>query len=267
MDEGISQDIMTTYELISLIIAGAAMLLSIIIPAVQTAFRHFRKAKLRIIPFDANPLIVFFNESGSYIEMKFSIACTRNNCIVKTITASILHIETQSWINRRWTFLKPINVNWVNAGFQKAQLNGATFVHPLRLAKDSLEPLFVEFGTDLEAADDVLIQDRNKALAQIADRLKGETMSFDDPKSKETITRLANRFSDRLYWEVGLYELTLTIDYDASKSISAVFHFELNEKDIQRLRANALPIVFYTAPFPITNAENLVCNTVTPKLR
>ena len=267
MGEEIPQNIMSPYELASLIIAGSAMLLSVLIPAFQALYRYYRKTKLEIIPFDAKPLIIFFNESGSYIEIKFSIACTRHDCIVKTITASVIHINTQTELKRKWTFLKPINVSWVNAGFQRAQLNGATYVHPLRLEKDSLEPLFVEFGTDLNVADDPLILERDSTLSQIAEDLKGDNISFDNLTTRKVITVLADRFSERLYWQGGLYKLTLTIDYDVDGSISKVFHFKLSEKDIRNLKANAMPIVFCTAPFAIDGITNLSCNTVTPILQ
>lgn len=267
MSEEVSHNIMSTYELASLIIAGAALLLSVLIPAFQALYRYYRKTKLEIIPFDTNPLIIFFNESGSYIEIKFSIACTRHDCIVKTITASVMHINTQTELKRKWTFLKPINVSWVNAGFQKAQFNGATYVHPLRLEKDSLEPLYVEFGTDLNMADDPLILERNSALLQIADDLKGDSISFDDLTTRQVITVLADRFSERLFWQEGLYKLALTIDYDVGRSTSTVFHFKLDKKDIQNLKANTMPIVFYTAPFAIEGITNLSCNTVAPSLQ
>lgn len=267
MGEAISQDIMTTYEFLSLIIAGVALLLSILIPTIQALFRHLRKTKLDIIPFDANPLTVLFNESGSYIEMKFSIVCTRNDCVIRTISASIMHNDTRTKIKRRWTFLKPINVSWVNAGFQKAQLNGATYVHPIRLTKDSVEPLFVEFGTDLNTSEDALILERDNVLAQLANELGNDAISLDDLKSKAAIAKLSDRFSEQLYWQEGSYELDLAIDFDANKSVSKAFYFELNKKDIIRLKENTVPIIFYAAPFAIAGVANLSCNTVTPALQ
>lgn len=265
---------MSLYEIGSTITSIAAIALSILIPVAQALYTRFRRVKLDVIPFDAKPLTVLFNESGSYIELKFSISCKNQSCMIGSIDVSATHLESQTNVDRKWTMFKPITVDWAAVGNQWIQMNKATYVHPLRLGKDSLEPLFLEFGTDVDLATDKAVAYRREYLRRVAPKVTMNPMPLEELKKNkdfnEGFQQAQRYFSERMCWREGSYLLELRLHYDAGKTFTKTFRFDLQERDIQLLKQNLICLAVHDDQrfrYGVTEAgEMRKINVATPNL-
>ena len=262
---------MTPYEAISTLTSILAILLSISIPATQALYRRSRRVKLDVMPFDAKPLNVVFNESGSYVEFKFSISCKNQSCIIRSIDVSATHLGSRTSMDRKWTMFKPITVDWAAAGNQWIRINKAIYVHPLRLNQDSLEPLFLEFGTDVDLTKDKAVAYRKEYLSRIGSTIKKAPVSLDELKKNNDFVKgfqqTRKYFSERMCWREGSYQLKLRLHYDVDGIFTKTFRFELNRHDIQLLEQNLTPLAVIDRDFPCMVTGAGMVNVATPVLR
>lgn len=202
---------MTTYEFWSIIVAAAALAFSILVPLFQFLFAKLQRPKLAIIPFDGYPITLYFDKSGSSLDMKISLSCLRKDCVVRTIRARINGDQgTTACFN--WDVLRPINLNWANAGIQQIQLASAELVHPLLFKKDSLAPLNVHFERENHLWGTVPSAEASPKNAN--DSIGAQYVSVSTPPAE---------IADGLLWRSGSYSITVTAIYDAGEEFSATF--------------------------------------------
>lgn len=229
---------MSAYETASLWMSGIAILLSIVIPVIQVAYKRFRKPNLRILPFEHQALKLYFNNSLNSIGINFSIACDKAPCIVGSIRATVVRKSDNKRMNFRWSLLEPVWINWANVGSNTASLNSASLARPLRLSADSLEPLSVSF----EAVDRGSIQ--HITSAKDALYLKNPSDSFpyehyakyirNDPDYRQLCTDI----EQELFWVKGGYRLEIDITYDTKGIAHEEYNFELSDDQERFLRCN-----------------------------
>lgn len=221
---------MTTYELSSIIVAVAALALSILVPLFQFLFAKLQRPKLAIIPFDGYPTTLYFDKSGSSIDIKISLSCLKKDCVVRTIrTCAKSDQGTTACFN--WGVLKPINLNWANAGTQQIQLASAELVHPLLLKKDSLTPLNVHFEREGHPSNTALSTEASPS--NLNDDIDAPRISASVPPTE---------VADGFLWRNGSYSITVSVIYDAGEEISASFRFSVSAEEENRLKENDLVI-------------------------
>ena len=234
---------MTPYEIWSLATAIVAIVISVAVPVGQGLYGRFRKATVKALLFDGFPLTLCFNESGSYAELKLSILSEHAACIVKTLELTIRGSHTDRVFSHGWTFLKPIHANWMSAGFQQAILSSATYVHPIKIEKDKLEPLYVEFGTDPDEKWVSLMRRRDEVMKEV----NADDVFNDGLLGNESVSAIVQEISDVCFWAEGRYEIELRILYDAKGEKVQRFTFDLGKAEAEVLRQNALGIVTHCA--------------------
>lgn len=130
---------MTLYECSSLIVSALALALSLLIPFCQFIHRKSQKTKLEIIPFDGYPLTLYFDKAGSTLDFKFSLSCSKKDCVIRSVKARIWNYSGPT-TTFDWDTLNPINLSWANAGMQQIKMATAELVHPLLLKLVRLFP-------------------------------------------------------------------------------------------------------------------------------
>ncbi len=219
---------MTTYEFSSIIVAVAALALSILVPVFQFLFAKLQRPKLAIIPFDGYPITLHFDKSGSSLDIKISLSCLKKDCIVRTIRASV-RSDQGATACFSWGVLKPINLNWANAGMQQIQLASAELVHPLLLKKDSLTPLNVHFEREDHPWDAALPTEAYPS--NLKDHIDAPRISPSAPPAE---------VADELFWRSGSYSIKVSVIYDAGERISATFRFSVSAEEQNKLKENDL---------------------------
>ncbi len=216
---------MTAYEHWSLIFSATALALSILIPVFKLVFSKSRRSKIAIIPFDGYPVTLHFDAGGASLDFKFSLSCSKKDCVVRSLQASI-EKNSGTATSFDWDILKPINLNWANAGIQQIQLNAAELVHPLLLKKDSLTPLNVHFTRE-DPAWSALIPAKGS-------HKKANSIARTHP--------LSDQISDMLLWKEGDFSLTIKAIYDTGRELSATFQFSVNAEQAKKLQENSFLI-------------------------
>lgn len=155
---------------------------------------------------------------------------------------------------QRWTFLEPIQTSWMNAGDLQALLNSATFVHPVRVDEDKVEPLYVEFGVDTGEGEHVLLQERDATLVEACRGFNPLTSCSKNARVKS----LVDRIGANCRWQAGTYDVSLRVLYDASGEFVRRFEFELSDAEEIRARKNAEGIMTCRLPGTLPGSRSVI---------
>lgn len=213
---------MTLYECSSLIVSALALALSLLIPFCQFIHRKSQKTKLEIIPFDGYPLTLYFDKAGSTLDFKFSLSCSKKDCVIRSMKARIWNYSGPT-TTFDWDTLNPINLSWANAGMQQIKMATAELVHPLLLKRDSLTPLNVHFAREDDSWSKLFKEHGEKP-----------------PCIPEPL--LSEQIANELLWNEGDFVLTIVAFYDTDKEFSTAFGFSVNANHAERLRNNSFVI-------------------------
>lgn len=232
---------MSEYEFADVAIASLALTISVLVPFVQFLRRKLSKPKLRILPFDYQEMTLQFNPHLSWFGLRFSIQCERAECVVSSIEAEVTRKEDGCKILRRWTILEPIWTNWANLNGDAASLNSFSHARPIRLKKDSLEPLIVSFTDDPTSKSVIFSKELDSLIGRAREqRCSSTTLGHNasEIRHPDEYASLKTALEDKFFWIRGSYSIAIKVNYDAGKSIIETFYFSVSEDEEAQLRNN-----------------------------
>lgn len=230
-----SVDAMSKYETISTAISIVAIVLTILIPLSQWAWKKWIMiAKVSYYP--TGQATLFFNQSGSYIRLNGVLESERSAATIKKMSLTLTRKHDDRKLNLVWScFISPVNQNMLGNYLQTTEA-----AHPFRVEADSVACAFIEYSdpsdssgikirkicSDLVPHIQKIIQDQpyDKALSLFS-------------KSSEYIDAKNSLLGD-FFWEVGKYSAVVTVEYDKQKTKSFSYEFNVTEQNSMDLRAN-----------------------------
>lgn len=235
---------MTLYEKYTLVISIAAILVSVLLPLIQYISKKMKRLQLTPLLFDQLPLTLLYNESGSYIKLRFSLECKNKDCTIKSMKVNIRRKSDNQILQLRWSTMESVYINWFGANVGN-RINSVSLVRPTKISADTLEPLIVEFSQNDVQAMQSLCSERDRILQEIFTTVHPEnieTFSLAIQDSKE-IESLSNQISIHNFWFAGEYVLELEIYHDAGKCTTNTFSFAVEHEMEERLRQNTRMVI------------------------
>lgn len=229
---------MTRYETIATSVSIIAVLLSILIPLIQWAWRKWvMTSKVKFYP--TGQATLFFNQSGSYIRINGVLESERKATTIKKLRLVITRKRDDRKLNLVWTYLiSPINQNMLG-GFG-SYIQTLEAAHPLRVEADSVACAFVEYCDPSDASGikiRKICSDLIPVIQQIVPgRTYDESLSF-FTKSPEYIDAKNNLLND-FVWEVGKYTADIIVEYGKHKEKMYSYEFSVSEQNSIDLRNN-----------------------------
>lgn len=239
---------MTEYEILSVRLSIIAILLSILIPFVQFAYnKWFKRLKLDILPFDK--LILLFNESGSYLKIKFAINCLNQSITVKNIKATVSKKSNNETNIFNWSFFESVQMNFVT-GATPNTIFSTQYATPVRYPADTLNPLIVEFANTDNKTNSDLAETRKKRDIAIQESRSRETGAFDYSTFSEQFKQnskyldIYSAYMDCFLWKEGEYDVKITVTYDNDKFYTKSFTFQITKEEEEILKKNIEEVIF-----------------------
>lgn len=222
---------MTFYELVGIILAFLALL----VPFVKWIIEKWFK-RLRIDFLISDVITIYFNKSGSYINLGGVYKAENKTATIKNISVQIVRKSDNATLNLSWsTFPSPI-VKEIAGQFEH------TFetAHPFSANADMLTPAFIEFTDENSnisediSADLLQLYNYERSILQQgldffnANGQAHSTADYSDAKVK---------LHERCFWKVGKYEVSLVTKYNNNEFVKR-YHFELTAEDVNKLQNN-----------------------------
>jgi len=241
----------TTTDYLSLI-AIVVSILALLMPLWQYLYqKFFRPLKIRIIPF--NKTAFLFNESGSYIKMKFSIDCENQDMVISKIGVEVTsHRKVKKEILLlNWNFFEPVNFNWLGSNMSNS-INTTAYARPIKVNKSSIEPFIIEFSSnsqdvinELSALSDERSNSLNNYIATLPnkDTVKIQEV-IDGYKNTNEYSTTFNAYEKYLFWEAGDYSLKVIIEYGKDKQYTQTYKFSLDSQEAQKIKENIEKTIF-----------------------
>ena len=125
---------MSIYEKYSIVISAIAVLISILTPIIQWAYKKWIKsAKVKYYP--TGQATLFFNQSGSYIRENKAVT-------IKKMSIALTRKRDEQKLNLVWTYLiSPVSQSMLGNFVQTTEI-----AHPFRVEADSVACAFIEYG-------------------------------------------------------------------------------------------------------------------------
>lgn len=218
----------TTYELIAILIS----LLALIMPLIVWLFKKiFFKTKLELYP--TNQLNLLYNESGSYINIDFSLECKYKSAVIKNIETEIIRqCDNKKLELIQSTFRSPAYT-----------LIGGNFVsnnesaHPIKIDVDELKCIFLE-----ESPKDGDIINRLKTIHnnKMNGVEKSETylLTLQKFKDKKSYNEMYAKLYEELFWKKSKYTMKIIIMYNKNEKLIKEFVFEIDEREAKLFEEN-----------------------------
>ena len=219
---------MTGYEFIAIVISIVALLL----PAIRWGIKKFLiKTKLEIYP--TNQLKLLYNESGSYINLDFSIECKYKNAIVQNIETIITRENDGKKLELiQSTFKSPI---YSAIGNNYVSSNEAA--HPFKIEENGLTNIFLEESIKSAEIVNKLSEIHNNKLQgfKISNNYEEDIKVFE---SGNQYNNIYAKLYEELFWKKGKYTMQLIIKYNKNKKMEKKYNFEIDEKEAKLFEAN-----------------------------
>lgn len=140
-------DVMSKYELYSLIISIIAIAISILVPLGKWIYiKIFLAAKIEYYP--TGEATLFFNQSGSYIRLNGVIESKRKAATIKKMRIGLTRKLDDRKLNLAWSYLvSPISQSMLGNFVQTTEA-----AHPFRVEADSVACAFVEYSDPSDSA-------------------------------------------------------------------------------------------------------------------
>ena len=100
MNTAVVAEGMTKYEKISIVLAIAALVISVLVPLVQWIYREKRKAVLKYYP--TGHAFAYCNLSGSYIRIDGVFEALKRAISLKKVSISIVRKKDEKKLNLEW---------------------------------------------------------------------------------------------------------------------------------------------------------------------
>jgi len=250
---------MTIYELIALILSGVAIL----IPIIAAIWKKFIvTAKLNYFP-NGNATL-FFNQSGSYLQIDGVFEAKRKPIVIKKMTVSVKRKKDDKKLNLNWSSLiSPVNQNIVGNYLRTTER-----AHPFQINANSMACAFVEF-TDTLDTDGKTIMINMAEITEKALQYSLYYKSYDEAKntyqSYNGYISAKNNISKEFFWEIGKYEIEIVTEYNKRRSKYKLL-LNVDESNYQQLNSNIDEVLLvplkkrYGVPFAFVQANVEVVN-------
>lgn len=201
-----------------------------------------------ILPFDK--LILLFNESGSYLKIKFAINCLNQSIIVKNIKATVTKKSNNETNTFNWSFFESVQMNFITGTYNPNTIFSTQYATPVRYPEDTLNPLIVEFANTDNKTNSDLAETRKKKDIAIQEACSGETGAFDYSTFSEQFKQnskyldIYSAYMACFLWNEGEYDVKITVTYDNDKFYNKSFTFQITREDEEILKKNIEEVIF-----------------------
>ena len=225
---------MSKYEMVSTAISIIALALSVLIPVAQWAWKKwFRTAIVNYYPTGKGTL--FFNQSGSYIQINGVIESKRKAVTIKNIKLSIVKQQNEQKLNLDWSILiSPVNQSMLGVIERTTEA-----AHPFKVEEDSIICAFVEYSDPLDSQGEKIrnicnkLQDETRKAASGCDYAE----AIEKLKQNSEYINAKNRLMEDFFWTPGKYLMNVNVEYDNAKK-TFPFEFHVSQNDYELLLMN-----------------------------
>lgn len=216
-------------------------------------------SRTSIIPFENNPLLLLFNESGCYFKLMFCIQCENQDTTITSIDATLTR-QSDSWKKTyKWSFLESTYINWLGNNSAN-RLNSATYARPYKIKENTLEPFIIEFSAQDDASKlNSECNDNETSLSQFMyfnpDYKISSCKNIDELKTtiaaikagyKQTneYSSINKTLEQYFYWKSDSYLLNLSIHYGVDNCKQCSYEFEISQEEANEFSRNFEEITF-----------------------
>lgn len=218
----------TGYEIIAIGIS----ILALIIPGIIWILKKFFiNTKLEIYP--TNQLKLLYNESGSYINIDFSIECKYKNVIIQNIETTI----TRESDGKKLELIQSIFKSPVYSSIGSNYLSSNETAHPFKIESNGLQNIFLEESNKNSETISKLSEIHNSKLKDftISNNYDGDIVKF---KNKDNYNEMYAKLYEELFWKKGKYTMQLIVKYNKDKQLIKKYYFEIDEKEAKLFENN-----------------------------
>jgi len=230
-----SVETMSQYETFSIVVSVAALLMSILIPIFQWVWKKWIMRPI-VKYYPVGEAQLFFNQSGSYIQINGILESERKAVTIKKMKATITRKSDDRKLNLVWSmFISPVNQRTYGNYIQTTET-----AHPIRVEADSIFCAFTEFSDPSDSSGKKIRRICTDLIPVIQRVFKDRSYNdacADYCKSPEYIEAKNSLLSDFL-WEIGEYYVDVTVEYGNKKELIFKYKFFVSEKDSVDLRNN-----------------------------
>jgi len=210
MNTAVVAEGMTKYEKISIVLAIAALVISVLVPLVQWIYREKRKAVLKYYP--TGHAFAYCNLSGSYIRIDGVFEALKRAISLKKVSISIVRKKDEKKLNLEWfKFYSP-----ASQSFMGLQASAEELAHPFRIDADHVACAFIEFSDPNDSAGKT-IRPLYNSLLEECKKIKAVESDFHEAKklleSAESYKSFKDTIKKELFWEIGEYQVTVIAHY------------------------------------------------------
>ena len=222
---------MTFYELLAIVLAAIA----IIIPIVQAVWKRWIVApKLNFLP--TGRVILFFNQSGSYLQVNGVYEAQNKPIAVKNISVRVTRKKDDQKLNLSWSsFHSPVIQNVVGNYLQTTET-----AHPFRIEADSIMSAFTEFGDPFDSFGRTF-KSNTAALFKQIPTLRKQNDNYEDAlkkyKASQDYAAARSHLEKEFFWEIGKYQIEIVPEY-GEKSESFWYEISVGEYEHDLLANN-----------------------------
>lgn len=214
MNTAVLAEGMTKYEVISIVLAIVALIISVGVPLVQWIYREKRKAVLKYYP--TGHAFAYCNLSGSYIRIDGVFEALKRAISLKKVSINIVRKKDEKKLNLEWLkFYSP-----TSQSFMGVQTFAEELAHPFRIDADHVACAFIEFSDPNDSAGKTirplynsLLEECKKIKAVEPDYYKAEKLFI----STESYRSFKGTIKKELFWEIGEYQVKVIAQYSGEE--------------------------------------------------
>ena len=222
---------MTFYELICIISSAIAIMIPIVKWAVE---KWFKRLKIDFLISDV--VTVYFNNSGSYINLG-GVYRTKNKTVtIKNISAQVIRKSDNATLDLNWSVFSSPTVKEIGGQYERS----FETAHPFNANADMLTPAFVEFTSEKNISENISA-DLLK-LYNYEREILQQGLNFFDATGKAHVTSDYSdskvKLHEYCFWKLGYYEIRLITKYNNDAEFIKEYSFELSDEDVIKLQNN-----------------------------
>lgn len=223
---------MTIYEIVATVIAGLALIQPWVIALCKMIFL---KIKVSFLP--SAKIKLFYNRSGSYLNMGGVIESKNQSSIIKNICAKVIRQKDKAELKLNWSsFISPVNQT-IGNNYVTSNENA----RPFKIAANELLPVFVEFANDDDKANNRLFEIYNE-IALECNRIIKKNINFEQAVSELSNLAKYKKFRQELledfYWKESDYVIELVITYNEKCRVVYKYKFNISKQESTSLKEN-----------------------------
>lgn len=246
-------DTMTKYELMTIFLSFVVFIKPLVIWG-------YKKINTKLLYFPNNEVYLFFNNSGSYIQIYGACKAKNSNLIIKNIEVTLTKRRNSEKLNLVWSgFISPVMQKMAgNFIFTNEK------AHPFQIHENIMCPVFVEFSLK------GLVSEKNigVALNGLLNLAQSEQCNVNllnqydvnrmlsDYKNSDVYKDTRELIVEEFFWDAGGYDLEMVIEYGDNSKINYSTSFNITPEDSNKLKNNIDEILL----MPVKARYNLPTN-------